>query len=197
LLLPSSNTTLEADSNRMLPPEVTLHVVRLPLRTVEPSSSARVTGDVERESRELADADVDAIVLAATAPSSRNGIEYDQELMGPIEAAIDKPVLACFAMLAGHDVVRYREPAADMDQFVERLRPARGCRGDSRTGEVFQGADRTPSGAEADRAGRAAAFAAHAAASGDAGYRRSGRSGVDEAERVAGRAARFRGGGHL
>jgi D-3-phosphoglycerate dehydrogenase len=29
--------------------------------------------------------------------------------------------LACFSMLAGHDVVRYREPAADMDQLVERL----------------------------------------------------------------------------
>jgi D-3-phosphoglycerate dehydrogenase / 2-oxoglutarate reductase len=32
--------------------------------------------------------------------------------------------LACFAMLQGHDVVRYREPAADPEQLVERLRPA-------------------------------------------------------------------------
>jgi D-3-phosphoglycerate dehydrogenase / 2-oxoglutarate reductase len=32
--------------------------------------------------------------------------------------------LSCFAMLAGHDVVRYREPAVDMDQLVERLHPA-------------------------------------------------------------------------
>lgn len=29
--------------------------------------------------------------------------------------------LACFAMLHGHDVVRYREPAADLDQLVARL----------------------------------------------------------------------------
>ncbi len=32
--------------------------------------------------------------------------------------------LACFALLAGHDVVRYREPAADLDQLVDRLHAA-------------------------------------------------------------------------
>ena len=33
--------------------------------------------------------------------------------------------LSCFSMLKGHDVVRYREPAAGFEQLVERLRPAR------------------------------------------------------------------------
>jgi D-3-phosphoglycerate dehydrogenase len=32
--------------------------------------------------------------------------------------------LFCFPMLAGHEVVRYREPASDMEQLVERLRVA-------------------------------------------------------------------------
>ena len=32
--------------------------------------------------------------------------------------------LACFSLLAGHDVVRYREPAGDFETLVERLRPA-------------------------------------------------------------------------
>ncbi|WP_428536445.1 D-2-hydroxyacid dehydrogenase family protein [Rhodopila sp.] len=32
--------------------------------------------------------------------------------------------LSCFSLLTGHDVVRYREPAADPDQLVERLYPA-------------------------------------------------------------------------
>ncbi len=32
--------------------------------------------------------------------------------------------LACFELLRGHDVVRYRVPAADADQLVERLHPA-------------------------------------------------------------------------
>jgi maleate cis-trans isomerase len=87
LLLPSSNTTQGAEFARILPDGVTLHVGRLPLRTVEASSTARVVEDLESESRKLSDADVDAIVLAATAPSSRNGIGYDQELIGRIELA--------------------------------------------------------------------------------------------------------------
>jgi maleate isomerase len=91
LLLPSSNTTQEPEFTRILPDGVTLHAARLPLRSVDPSSTARIVEDIETESRKLADANVDAIVLAATAPSSRNGIRYDQELIGRIEAASGKP----------------------------------------------------------------------------------------------------------
>jgi maleate cis-trans isomerase len=87
LLLPSSNTTEETEFARIMPDGVTLHVVRLPLRNVEPSSTARIVEDIETESQKLADADVDAIVLAATAPSSRNGLGYDQELIWRIETA--------------------------------------------------------------------------------------------------------------
>jgi D-3-phosphoglycerate dehydrogenase len=32
--------------------------------------------------------------------------------------------LGCYALLDGHDVTRYREPAASFDELVERLRPA-------------------------------------------------------------------------
>jgi maleate cis-trans isomerase len=87
LLLPSSNTTQEPEFIRILPDRVTLHVTRLPLRSVDPSSTARIVEDIETESQKLADADVDAIVLAATAPSSRNGLGYDQELIKRIESA--------------------------------------------------------------------------------------------------------------
>jgi maleate cis-trans isomerase len=67
-----------------------LHSARLPLRTVDSSSTAAIVEDIETESQKLADADVDAIVLAATAPSSRNGLGYDQELIKRIEAASGK-----------------------------------------------------------------------------------------------------------
>jgi maleate isomerase len=91
LLLPSSNTTQEPEFTRILPDGLTLHAARLPLRTVDPASTARIVEDIETESRKLADADVDAIVLAATAPTSRNGIGYDQELIMRIESASGKP----------------------------------------------------------------------------------------------------------
>lgn len=91
LLLPSSNTTQEPEFIRILPDGVTLHIARLPLRTVEAEATARIVEDIEAESRKLADADVDAVVLAATAPSARNGIGYDHELIKRIEAASGRP----------------------------------------------------------------------------------------------------------
>ncbi len=70
---------------------VTLHVARLPLRTVDADATARLVEDIETESGKLADADVDAIVLAATAPSCRNGIGYDRQLIDRIETASGRP----------------------------------------------------------------------------------------------------------
>jgi maleate isomerase len=106
LLLPSSNTTQEPEFTRILPDHVTLHVARLPLRNVDASSTAQIVADIEAESRKLADADVDAIVLAATAPSARNGVGYDQELIRRIEAASGrKATTAAFIAASGFKVL--------------------------------------------------------------------------------------------
>jgi maleate isomerase len=91
LLVPSSNSVQEPDFWRALPDGVTLHVARMKLSNVEAASTLRVVQEIETESQKLADADVDVIVLAATAPSSRNGIGYDRELIGRISAASGKP----------------------------------------------------------------------------------------------------------
>jgi maleate cis-trans isomerase len=61
------------------------------LSTVEAESTLRIVQEIETESRKLADVDVDVIVFAATAPSSRNGIGYDRELIARISAASGKP----------------------------------------------------------------------------------------------------------
>jgi hypothetical protein len=126
LLLPSSNTTQEAEFNRILPTEVTTHVARLSLHTVDLSSTARVVEDLESEGQKLADADVDAIVLAATAPSPRNGIGYDQELIRRIEAA------------SGHGLAGQ---SPRLDQALRRLRrwpPASFDRRSARRGRIMQ-----------------------------------------------------------
>lgn len=91
VLLPSSNSVQEPDCWRVLPEHVTQHVARMRLTRVEADSTLRIVQEIETESRKLADADVDVIVLAATAPSSRNGIGYDRELVARIEAASGKP----------------------------------------------------------------------------------------------------------
>lgn len=90
LLAPSSSTTQEFEYTRILPEGITLHTARLVLRTVDPNATISIVEEIEQESRKLGDADVDVIVLAATAPSSRKGLGYDQELIGRIEAASGK-----------------------------------------------------------------------------------------------------------
>lgn len=92
LLVPSSNTTVEVEFYRALPPEITLHVARCYLTRIEPASIARLTEDVEREAGYLASADVDVIVLGATAPSFLRGKGYDRELIARIgEASGGRP----------------------------------------------------------------------------------------------------------
>jgi maleate isomerase len=91
LLVPSSNTVQEPEFWSALPKGIMLHATRMRLSQVEASSTLRIVEEIETESAKLADADVDVIVLAATAPSSRNGIGYDQELIKRIRSASNKP----------------------------------------------------------------------------------------------------------
>jgi maleate isomerase len=91
VLVPSSNSVQEADFWRALPAGFTLHVARMGLSNVEADSTLRIVQEIEAESKKLADADVDVIVFAATAPSSRNGIGYDRELIKRISSASGKP----------------------------------------------------------------------------------------------------------
>jgi maleate isomerase len=91
LLVPSSSSVQEQDFRRVLPEDITLHVARMRLSNVEADSTLRIVQEIEVESQKLADVDVDVIIFPATAPSSRNGIGYDQELIKRISAASGKP----------------------------------------------------------------------------------------------------------
>src|SRR4030095_11826145 len=77
LLVPSSNSTQEPEFVQMLPAAVSLHVTRLSLGGMDPESTVTIAAELEKESRKLADAAVDIVVLAATAPSTRMGKGYD------------------------------------------------------------------------------------------------------------------------
>jgi maleate isomerase len=90
LLVPSSNTTVEPEFYRALPKDVTLHVARLYLAQIATDSIANIVSDIEIQSRALASADVDIIVLGAAAPSFLKGLGYDREMAKKIEAASGK-----------------------------------------------------------------------------------------------------------
>jgi maleate isomerase len=91
LLVPSSNSTVEVEFYRALPSDVTLHVARCYLTKIEPASIARLIEDIDREAGYLASADVDVVVLGATAPSFLRGKGYDRELIARLSKASGKP----------------------------------------------------------------------------------------------------------
>lgn len=91
LLAPSSNTTVETEFFRALPDGVTLHTARLPITTVTPESIGKMADSLDVEAQLLATADVDVIILGATAPSFLKGLGYDREVSERITRVTGKP----------------------------------------------------------------------------------------------------------
>src|SRR5215470_2592257 len=91
LLTPSSNTVQEPEFSAALPPTVSLHTARVAYRDITPQEQDRCVLELETESRKLADAEVDAIVFAATAPTLAKGKGYDRELIRRMEDASGRP----------------------------------------------------------------------------------------------------------
>lgn len=91
LLAPSSNTTVETEFFRVLPAGVTVHTARLPITQVNTNEIGAMVSALETEAKLLATADVDVIILGATAPSFLKGLGYDREMSKRIEDATGKP----------------------------------------------------------------------------------------------------------
>ena len=91
LLTPSSNTTQEPEFAAALPRDISLHTGRVAYRDITPEEQMRCVLELESESRKLADAEVDGIVFAATAPTLAKGKGYDRELIRRIEDAAGRP----------------------------------------------------------------------------------------------------------
>ena len=112
LLVPSSNSTQEPEFVQMLPASVSLHVTRLGLQSVDAESTLNIVAELEKESRKLADAAVDIVVLAATAPSTRMGKGYDVQLIKRLEDATGRPATtAATAMLDAFSALGVRRVA--------------------------------------------------------------------------------------
>jgi len=91
LLTPSSNTTQEPEFSAALPASVSLHTGRVSYREITPEEQDRCVLELEQESRKLADAEVDVVVFAATAPTLAKGKGYDRELIKRMEDASGRP----------------------------------------------------------------------------------------------------------
>ena len=110
LLLPSSNTTQEPEFAEVLPDDVSLHCARLTLRNIDPESTIKIVAELESEAEKLKDAAVDAVVLSATAPSTRLGKGYDKQICARIEQACGRPATtAATAMLEAFSLLNIKK----------------------------------------------------------------------------------------
>ncbi len=94
LILPSSNTTMEPEFNRIMSRYATIHSARIRLRNVTTSQLEAMEKEAEDASSELCDAGVDLICFGCTSGSLFRGIGHDKEIVRRIESETRIPAMA-------------------------------------------------------------------------------------------------------
>lgn len=87
LILPSSNSSVEPDFQRVLPDDASLHAARVFLVDTTLESLETMNQDAEEAARSLGTAAVDVIAYACTSGSFLGGPGYDQDLLARVSAA--------------------------------------------------------------------------------------------------------------
>jgi len=85
LILPSSNTTMEPEFNRIMSFRATVHSSRIPLREVTSPQLEAMEKQTELAARQLSDASVDVICYGCTSGSLFRGLGHDKEIAQRIE----------------------------------------------------------------------------------------------------------------
>jgi maleate isomerase len=98
LLVPSSNTVMEPDVWRALPPGATLHTARMYLEDTTPEGESRMLDEhVLPAARDLATARPDLIVFGCTSAGALRGNRYDAELCARISELSGVPTVSVIA----------------------------------------------------------------------------------------------------
>ena len=91
LLVPTGNSVMEPEFQRMAPEGVTTHANRVELRDVTPESLRRMEADTARAARGIASVRVGVIAFGCTSGSFVGGRGYDERLRRLIEEATGVP----------------------------------------------------------------------------------------------------------
>jgi maleate cis-trans isomerase len=96
VMVPSTNTTCEADFNMVVPRGVTVHGQRLWMTNDANGDDAykRMNGEIESGARYLATAKVDVIAYGCTTGSFYRGPGWDREMLALISAEAGVPAVA-------------------------------------------------------------------------------------------------------
>ena len=96
VMVPSTNTTFEADFQLLAPPDVTIHGQRLWLTNDAAGAAGmdRMNAEVESGARYLATARVDVVAYGCTTGSFYRGPGWDREMLDVIQRAASVPAVA-------------------------------------------------------------------------------------------------------
>jgi maleate cis-trans isomerase len=95
IVLPSSNTTVEADFQRVAPTGVTLHSSRIWLLDTSVPDLEAMNREAESAVRYLASAEMDVIAYACTSGSFLGGPGHDEELVARLAAVAGRAAVVC------------------------------------------------------------------------------------------------------
>ena len=107
IMMPSTNTTCEADFQLAAPRDVTIHTHRLWMTNDSsgPEAFDKMNTEIETASRYLATAKMDAVAYACTSGSMVKGPGHDEEMVQLIEALAEAPAAATSAAVV--EALRY------------------------------------------------------------------------------------------
>lgn len=93
LLVPSSNTTMESEFQKMLPEGISLHTSRMMQTTETEEDLMQMAEYAKRAAREVATADVNVIIYGCTSGSFLKGEKWNEELTKELNKIAGKPVI--------------------------------------------------------------------------------------------------------
>ena len=85
LMVPTGNSVMEPEFQRLAPDGVTTHANRVELKDVTPASLREMEADVARSARQIAQTRVGVIAFGCTSGSFVGGAGHDERLIGIIE----------------------------------------------------------------------------------------------------------------
>jgi len=95
LMIPSSNTMMEVDFARDLPPGVALHAARMFMEDTTPAGENRMLDEFALPAaRDLGTARPDVVVFGCTSAGALRGNDYDAELCARISELAGAPVVS-------------------------------------------------------------------------------------------------------
>ena len=95
LMIPSSNTMMEVDFARDLPPGVALHTARMYMEDTTPAGENRMLDEFALPAaRDLGTARPDVVVFGCTSAGALRGNDYDTELCRRISELTEAPVVS-------------------------------------------------------------------------------------------------------